>query len=273
MAGISPEARAFRLRKDLALTERDFDLDELVRSMGFEVRYETIASGAEGLGVRFGGEDIIRINSDGRSERRQRFTLAHELGHFLLGHCSICEPQHVHGFSTSPEERAANEFAAALLMPAVHFREDARHAHPRMDELSELADLYGVSRSAAALRFVRYTEDGCAVVGVTAGSYWCKKSPRAEGWWLPSQAPAGSLVQEHVRGSRAQPAAEVDSAVWLENYRRRTPCQIREEVAPAGPGAWLVLLSELPDPEEDPDVEDREADEDLERRRRSFRRY
>lgn len=273
MAGTNPDAMAFRLRRDLGITERDFDLDELVRSMDFEIRYERILGGVEGLSVRLGGRDIIRINSDGRSERRQRFTLAHELGHCLLGHCSVCHPEHVHGVSRTPEEAAANEFAAALLMPAALFREDARRARPRMDEFSEIADIYGVSRTAAALRFARYTQDGCAVVGVTAETYWFKKSPRAEGWWLPPQAPAGSLVQEHVMGSGAQLAAEVDSTVWLENYRRRTPCQIREEVAPAGPGAWLVLLSELPDPDEDPDVDDREADEDLERRRRSFRTY
>lgn len=270
----SPRALAFQLRKELGIASRDFDLDEVVESMGIEVRYEAIHGGSEGLSARLDGADIIRVNCYGRSPRRQRFTLAHELGHCLLGHCSLCLPQQVHGHGGPAQEEAANEFAANLLMPASLFRGDARRAHARMNELSELADAYGVSRSAAALRFAGFAEDGCAVLGVTsAGGYWFVKSRRAEAWWLPDAPPDGSLVMQHLAGSDAPSSAHVEAGLWLENCRRRTPARIVEEVAPAGPGAWLVLLSDLPDVDDDPEVDDREADEELARRRASFRRY
>lgn len=46
---------------------------------------------------------------------RARFTAAHELGHYVLGHAGdyFCYT----GWNT-PQEREANRFAAALLMPA-----------------------------------------------------------------------------------------------------------------------------------------------------------
>jgi Zn-dependent peptidase ImmA (M78 family) len=268
-----PEALAIRLRNDLDVRDRRFDLLELVRAMGFEVQHVPIPGGTEGLSARIDRRDLILINSEGRSDRRQRFTLAHELGHSLLGHSSACRPHEVHGHTEVPEEAAANQFAATLLMPPRLFRNDMRGLHPWVDELSSLADLYCVSRTAAALRFARFTEDACAVIGVTPERSWLFKSSSVGRWWIRMPPPPGSLIQDHLASPSAVTVAEVDAEVWLENFRRRTACRIREEIAPAGPASWLVLLSEIPDADDDPDVEEREADEDLDRRRKRFRMH
>jgi Zn-dependent peptidase ImmA (M78 family) len=268
----TPDALANRLRQDLSIVDRRFDLLKLVRDMEFEVCCDTIPGGAEGLSTSFGGREVILINSEMRSERRQRYTLAHELGHCLLRHPSVCRPQHVHGHSNEPEERAANQFAATLLMPARLFRQDIKAVHPRVQDLSDLADSYGVSRTAAALRYVQFTTDNCAVIGVTGEASWVFKSSSIQGWWVKNAPPEGSLIKEHLSNSCSTMAAEIDAAVWIDNFHWRKPWRIREEIAPAGP-SWLVLLSEIPDPDDDPDLEDREAEEELERRRRSFRMY
>ena len=241
--------------------------------MGFDVRHEVIAGGAEGLCTRLAGRDVIFINPEGRSVRRQRFTLAHELGHSLLGHSGSCRPHQVHGHTKQPEEAAANQFAAALLMPPSIFRADIRGIHPRMSELSSLADDYGVSTTAAALRFVRFTDDHCAVLGVTPEATWLFKSRPVEPWWIRNPPPDGSLIRDvlSLLTSGDTTIAEVDGKLWIENLKWQTSCQIREEIAPAGPDSWLVVLSELPHPDDDPDIDDREAEEALERRRMSFR--
>ncbi len=241
--------------------------------MEFEVCYGPIPGGAEGLSTSIGGREVILINSEMRSERRQRFTLAHELGHCLLRHPSACRPHQSHGQSKDPEERAANQFAAALLMPARLFSKDIKNVHPRIEELSALANNFGVSRTAAALRYAQFTDDNCAVVGVTGETSWLFKSSRIEGWWVKNPPPEGSLIKEHLSNSAATMVAEIDAAVWIDNFHWREPCRIREEIAPAGPGSWLVVLSEIPDPDDDPALEDSEADEELERRRKSFRMY
>jgi hypothetical protein len=270
---IPPEALAVRLRRDLGIAGRVFNLVDLVHSMGFDVHFGSIPGGAEGLSMRLSGRDVIVVNPEGRSERRQRFTLAHELGHCLLRHLGACQPHQIHGHTGDPDEAAANNFAAALLMPAASFRRDIAQVHPRMDELSDLADSYLVSKTAVALRYVRFTDDYCALVGVTSERCWLVKSPRIEGWWIRNPPPENSLIREHLSCHGNTTVAQTDAAVWIENFRRRTPWLIREEIAPAGPDSWLVVLSELPDPDDDPDVIDREAEEDLERRRMSFRRY
>lgn len=52
---------------------------------------------------------------------RQRFTIAHELGHYCLDHgSSLRDTTMTNWFRVNPmHERLANEFAAELLMPAI----------------------------------------------------------------------------------------------------------------------------------------------------------
>lgn len=71
-----------------------------------------------GFYVRGEHRSGIVINSQ-RPESLQRFTLAHEIGHHVLGHQDSADDQHaVDRFdSDSPVELAAQSFAASLLMP------------------------------------------------------------------------------------------------------------------------------------------------------------
>lgn len=66
--------------------------------------------GAEGVTLRWDGQYIVLYRETVESERRRAFTLAHEVGHILLGHA---------GEAPAVEEREANAFAAALLCPAI----------------------------------------------------------------------------------------------------------------------------------------------------------
>ncbi len=76
---------------------------------------------------------------------RLRFTLAHELGHLVLGHQVFAGPRR-------PEEREANLFAGALLMPAEAAEEDLSAARLDLDRLAELKGKWGLSMHAIALR-------------------------------------------------------------------------------------------------------------------------
>jgi Zn-dependent peptidase ImmA (M78 family)/transcriptional regulator with XRE-family HTH domain len=74
---------------------------------------------------------------------RQRFSVAHELGHLLL------HPEPAPG--SSANEREANVFAAEFLMPAKEIRDQLPSAAD-IPALKELADKYGVSTAALAYR-------------------------------------------------------------------------------------------------------------------------
>lgn len=58
---------------------------------------------------------IITVNEN-HHPNRQRFTIAHELGHYVLGHGSKEDVLYRNGDS-DPDEVEANAFAAEILMP------------------------------------------------------------------------------------------------------------------------------------------------------------
>ncbi|MCP4654831.1 MAG: ImmA/IrrE family metallo-endopeptidase [bacterium] len=271
---VAAEIEASQLRKEFGIDDRQFDLLSLVREFGIEVRYQQVSGGAEGLSLRLGGKDIILVDTRSGPESRQRFTLAHEFGHQLLGHSSACPAEAIHGRPADPHEEEANRFATSLLMPARLFRQDIRRVHPRFEEISPIADTYGVSLTATAIRYTELTDDHCALFCFRPSKPpWLVKSGRCKGWWLRLEPPPNSLIAGHLEGEETTVVTEIRAQAWIENYRLRSETAIREEVRRIGERTWLVLLSELPDPDDDPDFEEREAEEELEHRRRSFRRY
>ncbi len=88
------------------------------------------------------GRPMIVLSQKG-NPMRQRFSVAHELGHLLL-HPDPAPGSRVH-------EREANTFAAELLMPAAEIR-DRLPTPLDLTTLKETADGYGVSVAALAYR-------------------------------------------------------------------------------------------------------------------------
>jgi Zn-dependent peptidase ImmA (M78 family) len=103
------------------------------------------------------------------SAPRKRFTIAHEIGHHILGH-QFEAGSHVHvdrgnfisqrgpraSQGVDPKEIEANQFAASLLMPSVWVRAAAAkiQSHgPLVDRhVEELANEFGVSEQAMTIR-------------------------------------------------------------------------------------------------------------------------
>lgn len=91
----------------------------------------------DGALVTLGDEPpLIGFNPD-RAWVRRRFTLAHEIGHYLLGHGTCDE-------SNQYAEQEANQFAAELLIPLAMIKADFK----KQPDLDALAKKYIVSREA-----------------------------------------------------------------------------------------------------------------------------
>lgn len=109
------------------------------------------AGGLSGEILPDGNSAIIRYNP-ADSEKRRRFTIAHELGHFSLGHGhAFRDPSR--NFSMSyfdPREVAANWFAAELLMPEIAVSVLVKQR--RITSIEELARLFNVSLAAMKYR-------------------------------------------------------------------------------------------------------------------------
>jgi len=105
---------------------------------------------------------LILYNSAVSSEGRKRFTVAHEFGHYLLHRHQQEEFACGAGdIETSGEgkggrdiEKEADDFATTLLMPLDHFRRQVNGQDVSFELLGHCANQYGVSLTAAAIRWL-----------------------------------------------------------------------------------------------------------------------
>jgi len=112
-----------------------------------------------GLLIRKDGHALIGINNNEASVR-QRFTIAHELGHFFLHprkDTFVDYRDNKKDVMRTAVEKQANMFAAALLMPRTLLEKDFRALIKKgfgEDELTILADKYQVSEDAMKFRLL-----------------------------------------------------------------------------------------------------------------------
>lgn len=125
----------------------------------------------------------------GQSDGRRSFTVGHEFAHYVLHRQLIeqdgafdggiyCDENAVDRRGGAGIEQEADEFAAALLMPLHDFRkQQPAKARADFDTLSRLAKRYGVSLTAAILRWLEYTETRAMMVVSNEGfAHWAKPS-------------------------------------------------------------------------------------------------
>ncbi|TSC76473.1 MAG: hypothetical protein G01um101431_606 [Parcubacteria group bacterium Gr01-1014_31] len=89
------------------------------------------------------GENITIGYNQNQHRHRQRFTVAHEIGHFMMGHTTGDSPFDL--TSQKPEEIEANQFAAELLMPLGLLKGEIRDG---LKNVKSLADVFDVSDEA-----------------------------------------------------------------------------------------------------------------------------
>lgn len=109
---------AWRLLLDLQIRELPVSTFDVCRQLGIPIKLYDAPEGEEGYSTIVGGRPIILVRAGGYPPR-QRFTVAHELGHILAGHIGRYtlvnrEPS----AADKPIEQVANVFAARLLAPA-----------------------------------------------------------------------------------------------------------------------------------------------------------
>ena len=129
---------------------------------------------------------LILYNSAVRSEGRKRFTIAHEFGHYLLHRHQqdrfACGDADIEtGDRTERDiEAEADLFASTLLMPLDDFRRQVGGQPVSFDLLGHCADRYGVSLTAAALRWTEIAEQRAVLVASRDDHLlWAKSSKAA----------------------------------------------------------------------------------------------
>lgn len=141
------------------LCEYPVRLGEIAKRLGVTVLLSTLPRGTSGQIGQEDGDFVIRINRH-EAKHRQRFTLAHELAHFLLHRDKIIAEggwsENVLLRSGQPAniEYEANRLASDLVIPSSQLsKATADYAGPITNEVIEdLARRFGVSTAAMEIK-------------------------------------------------------------------------------------------------------------------------
>ena len=245
---------------------------DICRAVGIVDIREQPLKGLEGCLVttsdKFQGD--ILVNNDDRPESRIRFTIGHELGHFLN---PLHTPESAIGFQCSGRdlrleskssnnrharmEAEANQFASDLLLPN---RFLAKYIDGKIDvdlsHILEIAKRSEVSREAVARKYVIHAHERLAVIFSKNGHVRYASKPRdfprlcvSPGVALPELSLSRRC--NHDVG-KVTCWDNVDSCVWLENAQG---IRLHEQTIAQRKGYRMTLLSIEDEREEDDEAD------------------
>lgn len=189
------EARALKLLDRYGLNRpSEIVIEDLAYALGIEVVYRPL-TGADAHLVRVGNKGGITINDSITERGRQRFAIAHEIGHWDLheGRTQVflCTAEDMRDYQSSVEEIEANIFASELLMPMRMMSPGIKLKEPSIAVIEEIASRFEVSLTAAALRYVTKYDFPLMVVFSSAGkvSWWRRNEEQMAFLFLESTQP------------------------------------------------------------------------------------
>lgn len=161
--------RARQMIEDYQISNPPIHVEAITEAHGFEIARHRFDGPESGFALRDGKRSIIGVNIQ-TSRRRQRFTIAHELGHMLMHEgrpltvdqavLRVDLRNDVSSMAADSQEIEANTFAATLLMPDEMVFEYATillRSKPdisRDDLITSLARTFDVSVEAMGYRLI-----------------------------------------------------------------------------------------------------------------------
>ncbi|MCW5234997.1 ImmA/IrrE family metallo-endopeptidase [Verminephrobacter eiseniae] len=198
-------------------------------------------------------EWLLLYNEAVSSLGRVHFTQAHELGHYIL-HRQLresfqCSDADMLNWSKDDKdiEGQADLFASYLLMPLDDYRKQVTAAVD-LDLLGHCADRYGVSLTAAILKWLQYADENAVLVMSNDGFInwaWSSESAAKAGAFFRTRnsvipVPDGALAANaDVKHNRL--GIQIPASIWFPHAKADTP--VREmKVHAEQYGAVLSLL-------------------------------
>lgn len=202
----------------------------------------------------------IAYNGKSRPER-QRFTIAHELGHFILHRSRQqsfnCDKQSVHtGIDTLRDiERDADDFASNLLMPGDLLR--AWISSQRIDfrVLGDIAKRFQVSLEALCIRYIKFTTERAILVYWDNGFVkyeWRSGSARRTRARIrrngdPAEPPMGTLAAD-ASITQEWDGTEMSAAIWCPEEAQHMKLREFKHTFGARDRVLTLLLLESAEP-------------------------
>ena len=246
---MTPPAAAEQILQALGIEEPgEIDLEAIAWHMGVTVRYRPL-DGCEARIIGNGTRAIATIN-ERSAWKRQRFSLAHELGHWKYhrGRILVCRADDIaqHNGHAVATEKAADGFAADLLMPRYLFESVAR-ACPKLtfQTVREIGRIFQTSRPATAIRLL---DCGCFPALVIChgrnGRRWFARSPDIPTRWFPREdLDPESFAFGILFGGKPDDVMprKIGADAWFDR-REANGFEIREQTIRSGNDEILTLV-------------------------------
>ena len=154
-----------RLLRQARVRKPPVPVEMIARNLGTQIRYSPFEGDISGMVFRDKDRTVIGVNSL-HHPNRQRFTIAHEVGHFLLHEGAevhvdktfrVNLRDDVSSKAVDKEEIEANRFAAELLLPEHMLIQDLKGQEIDFEDQGDLRGLskrYRVSVQALTFRLI-----------------------------------------------------------------------------------------------------------------------
>lgn len=206
------------------------DLGVYVKAANAKLVKEELGESESGYTItKPNGKHVITVNSL-EPERRQRYTICHEVAHIILGLPSSHDVVPAWAYAKRDiNEVCCDTFAAELLMPYVQWRQKVPKGEPSAEVIEYLAAEFRASFPAVASRYATLADLPCAFVTMERGMVRyaaLSTSLRRVGAWIPPKSPippqsvAGRLREAGISGIDTD---EVAQDVWFENWDKGMP--------------------------------------------------
>ena len=238
---------AERLLQELGITEpKEIDLEAIAYHAGARVRFRPL-DGCEARIIGNGDSAIITVNAHSHYPRK-RFSIAHELGHWHhhRGKCLVCRAEEYRPRDALSPERAADGYAADLLMPHYLFRPLARQQGKlTFKAVSALADAFTTSQTATAIRLVEGDHSPALLVCHDAkGRKWFTRAPSVPEKWFPQdELDADSFAFGVLFGGKPDDPMprRIGAEAWFDRWDAQS-FEVHEQTYRTGPDEILTLV-------------------------------
>lgn len=223
-AGIPAE----KLLKELGINEpEDIDIEAIAEYCRATV-IPQVLHGSAGRILGFGDRAFITVDSQS-PRSRQRFSAAHELGHWMLDRGRLAnfvctEKNFISDWSVDNPERRANKYAANLLLPHFIFQPLVKNREITFETVRDLCRRFETSLMATAIRLVELGSFPAIVVcNDRQGRLWTYRGGDVPSIIQVRETP-GRYTDAYgiLNGTISSPSpGEIEASDWITHPRSR----------------------------------------------------
>lgn len=250
-------------------------IEELAYKLDINSIQELTTAGYEGGlitdGARSSGDILIK---KGMYHQRRRFTIGHELAHFLISYHKpsapsgfLCDKSAMNNWNLKEQIKAkkmeaeANLFSSLILMPPPQLRKILnRDRFTYLDRVFEIHEYFDVSKEAAARSFVEYNPECVAVIICKDGKLVRKYKSRKFPWIkiVNGQKIPGISELYCFSGPimKTSSLLRTDAREWIDMTTINRPPKMYEQVVHQMRGFAMIMLKLAISEENDYDPEE-----------------